>query len=85
MGDLNDGPYNKSVKYLAPKQKKPQYQSLGCLTLEEMAQKGQGTIAHRDAWDIFDQIMLSETLYCSATVFESRYTTNPFDTKQRTI
>jgi hypothetical protein len=27
-----------------------------------MAQKGQGTIAHRDAWDIFDQIMLSETL-----------------------
>jgi hypothetical protein len=27
---------------------------------EEMAQKGQGTIAHRDAWDIFDQIMLSK-------------------------
>jgi hypothetical protein len=27
-----------------------------------MAKKGMGTIAHRDAWDIFDQIIVSESL-----------------------
>jgi hypothetical protein len=54
-----------------------------------MAQKGQGTIAHRDAWDIFDQIMLSETLIRSdyqLPFLESRYIQQTlFDTKQRTI
>ena len=27
-----------------------------------MAKNGMGTIAYRDAWDIFDQILVSETL-----------------------
>jgi endonuclease/exonuclease/phosphatase family metal-dependent hydrolase len=64
MGDLNDGPYNKSVKVgLGAKAKKASVPEFGIFNpFEEMAQKGQGTIAHRDAWDIFDQIMLSETL-----------------------
>ncbi|OUD35616.1 endonuclease/exonuclease/phosphatase family protein [Flavobacterium sp. FPG59] len=64
MGDLNDGPYNKSVKIgLGAKAKKDSVPQFGIYNpFEEMAQKGLGTIAHRDAWDIFDQIMLSETL-----------------------
>jgi hypothetical protein len=29
---------------------------------EDMAKKGMGTIAHRDAWDVFDQIMITKSL-----------------------
>jgi hypothetical protein len=44
-----------------------------------MAQKGQGTIAHRDAWDIFDQIMLSNfNSFTSYRFWKPVYTTNPF-------
>jgi endonuclease/exonuclease/phosphatase family metal-dependent hydrolase len=64
MGDLNDGPYNTSVKIaLGAKAKKAEVPQFGIYNpFEEMAKKGMGTIAHRDAWDIFDQIMVSETL-----------------------
>ena len=64
MGDLNDGPYNNSVKKsLGAKAKKVEVPPFGIFNpFEEMAKKGMGTIAHRDAWDIFDQIMISETL-----------------------
>jgi len=64
MGDLNDGPYNNSVKKalgaMAKKAKVPQFGIYN--PFEEMAKNGMGTIAHRDAWDIFDQIMVSESL-----------------------
>ena len=64
MGDLNDGPYNKSVKIaLGAKAKKAEVKEFGIYNpFEEMAKNGMGTIAYRDAWDIFDQIMVSETL-----------------------
>ncbi|MEY4382506.1 MAG: hypothetical protein RI995_48 [Bacteroidota bacterium] len=64
MGDLNDGPYNKSVKIaLGAKAKKIETPQFGIYNpFEEMQKKGMGTIAHRDAWDIFDQIMVSESL-----------------------
>ena len=64
MGDLNDGAYNKSVKIaLGAKAKKSEVQQFGIYNpFEEMAKNGMGTIAYRDAWDIFDQIMVSETL-----------------------
>ena len=64
MGDLNDGPYNKSVKIaLGAKAKKSEVTQFGIYNpFEEMAKNGMGTIAYRDAWDIFDQIMVSETL-----------------------
>jgi hypothetical protein len=64
MGDLNDGPYNKSVKIaLGTKAKKAEVQQFGMYNpFEEMQKKGMGTIAHRDAWDIFDQIIVSESL-----------------------
>ena len=64
MGDMNDGPYNKSVKLgLGAKAKKSEVSQFGIFNpFEEMAKNGMGTIAYRDAWDIFDQIMVSQTL-----------------------
>ncbi|MFV5690669.1 endonuclease/exonuclease/phosphatase family protein [Flavobacterium sp. LT1R49] len=64
LGDLNDGPYNKSVKVaLGAKAKKTEVSPLGIYNpFEEMAKNGMGTLAHRDAWDIFDQIMVSQSL-----------------------
>ena len=63
MGDLNDGPTNKSIKaVLAANGKKTTVPPQGIFNpFEEMAHKGLGTIAHRDAWDIFDQIIITET------------------------
>jgi predicted extracellular nuclease len=71
LGDLNDGPYNKSVKVaLGAKAKKSEVTPLGIYNpFEEMAKNGLGSIAHRDAWDIFDQIMVSQTL------LQTNYTT----------
>jgi hypothetical protein len=64
MGDLNDSPINNSVKKaLGAKGKIQEVKPFGIYNpFEEMANKGLGTIAYRDAWDIFDQIMVSETL-----------------------
>jgi len=64
MGDMNDGAYNKSIKIgLGAKAKKTEVQQFGIYNpFEEMAKNGMGTIAYRDAWDIFDQILVSETL-----------------------
>ncbi|TDW50014.1 hypothetical protein EV144_102446 [Flavobacterium sp. 270] len=64
MGDLNDGPFNKSVKIaLGAKAKKAEVPEFGMYNpFEEMANKGMGTIAFRDSWDIFDQIIITESL-----------------------
>ncbi len=64
MGDLNDGPYNNSVKIaLGAKAQKAYVPPFGMYNpFDEMAKKGMGTIAHRDAWDIFDQIIVSKSL-----------------------
>ena len=64
MGDLNDGPFNRSVKVaLGAKAKKSEVPKFGVFNpFEEMANKGMGTIAFRDAWDIFDQIIITESL-----------------------
>lgn len=64
LGDLNDGPYNKSIKIaLGAKAAKKEVPLMGIYNpFEEMAKKGLGTIAFRDSWDIFDQIMVSQSL-----------------------
>ncbi|MEO6174637.1 MAG: endonuclease/exonuclease/phosphatase family protein [Flavobacterium circumlabens] len=63
MGDFNDGPYNKSFKVaLGAKAKKAEVPEFGIFNpFEEMFTKGMGTLAFRDSWDIFDQIILSES------------------------
>ena len=64
MGDLNDGPYNKSVKEaLGAKAKKADVPEFGVFNpFEEMFYKGMGTLAFRDSWDIFDQIIITKSL-----------------------
>jgi hypothetical protein len=62
MGDLNDGPYNKSVKkQIGAVAKKEQLKPGGVFNpMEDMSNKGIGSLAYRDAWDLFDQMMLTE-------------------------
>jgi hypothetical protein len=64
MGDLNDGTYNKSVKQgIGAKLKKSEVQEFGVYNpFEQMAKEGNASLFYRDAGDIFDQIMVSETL-----------------------
>ncbi|MCU0351945.1 MAG: endonuclease/exonuclease/phosphatase family protein [Flavobacterium sp.] len=64
MGDLNDGPTNKSVKKeLGAKGHKSDVKEFGIYNpMEEMSKKGIGTLAYRDSWDLFDQMMLTEPL-----------------------
>ncbi|WMW78028.1 endonuclease/exonuclease/phosphatase family protein [Flavobacterium sp. 20NA77.7] len=64
MGDLNDGPFNKSIKeVLGAKGDEKEVKPLGLYNpAEKMMNKGIGTLAHRDAWDFFDQIIISEPL-----------------------
>lgn len=63
MGDLNDGSYNKSVKKeIGAKRKKEELKQFDIYNpFEEMFYKGNATLFYRDAGDIFDQIMVSET------------------------
>lgn len=62
MGDLNDGPYNKSIKkVLGAKAKKADVMPQGMYNpMEEMSNNGIGTLAYRDAWDLFDQMIVTE-------------------------
>ncbi|WP_264531908.1 endonuclease/exonuclease/phosphatase family protein [Flavobacterium sp. N502540] len=64
MGDLNDGPFNKSVKtVLGAKTKKSEVEEFGLFNpFAGMLHKGLGTIAFRDSWDIFDQIIITKSL-----------------------
>ena len=64
MGDLNDGSYNKSVKVgIGAKLKKSEVQQFGVYNpFEQMAKDGNATLFYRDSGDIFDQIMVSETM-----------------------
>jgi hypothetical protein len=84
MGDLNDSPFNNSVKKaLGAKGKIQEVKPYGIYNpFEEMANKGLGTIAYRDSWDVFDQIMVSESLlqkdYKSFQYWKSGIYNKPF-------
>jgi hypothetical protein len=52
MGDLNDGPYNKSVKMALAKAIKTDVLRSGFIIPLRKWPKGLGTIAFRDSWDI---------------------------------
>ena len=64
MGDLNDGPYNNSVKQgIGAKLKKTDLKKGDIYNpFEQMQKNGEATLFYRDAGDIFDQIMVSEGL-----------------------
>ncbi|MCC4921851.1 endonuclease/exonuclease/phosphatase family protein [Flavobacterium chungbukense] len=63
MGDFNDGPLNNSIKIaLGTEGRKNEVLEFGVFNpFEEMANNGMGTIAFRDSWNIFDQIMMTKS------------------------
>jgi hypothetical protein len=64
MGDLNDDPIDESlIKHLKAKAK-PEECKTGDLydPMIAMYKKGMGTLAYKDAWNLFDQIVVSSTL-----------------------
>ena len=88
MGDLNDDPTNASVKKVLQTQraiKKVKDQEL-YNPMESMFKKGIGTLAYRDGWNLFDQIIISAPLldedyssfrYYKAGIFNKNYLSNP--------
>lgn len=74
MGDLNDGPYNKSMtNVLQAVDDKEKVGDTGIFNpMQKMAKQGLGTLAYRDGWDVFDQI------YMTASVVNGNYNTWTF-------
>ena len=87
MGDLNDDPTNSSLKdILKAKKDKEDVKLKGIYNpMEGFFKKGLGSNAYRDAWSLFDQILITkpllETDYSSfrfykAGIFNKQYLTN---------
>lgn len=87
MGDFNDDPTNSSFKKVLETKKSPKNLNLHQLfnPMEKMRKKGLGTLAYRDGWNLFDQIILSggfttksyETFqYYKAGIFNKKYLIN---------
>ncbi|NNM23262.1 MAG: endonuclease/exonuclease/phosphatase family protein, partial [Flavobacteriaceae bacterium] len=64
MGDLNDDPVNKSVKEGLKTRKRRKGLGIGQLynPMEELYKSGLGTLAWRDGWNLFDQMIVSSEL-----------------------
>jgi len=88
MGDLNDDPDNTSVKkILAAKSEKEDVKLKGLYNpMYNMSKKGIGSLAYRDSWNLFDQIIVSKGLlgkdytsytYYKAGVYNKNYLANP--------
>lgn len=77
MGDLNDDPVNKSVKKeIGTVANKEDIKPFGMYNpMEKMYKNGEGTLGYRDAWNLFDQIMLSEPLVRKEKYENKEFTT----------
>ncbi len=64
MGDFNDDPVDPSFKkILEVKGKKKQLDTMGLFgPMEELFRKGEGSLAYRDNWNLFDQIYMTSNL-----------------------
>lgn len=84
MGDLNDGPLNKSLKkVLNAKGDKKEVPPFGIYNpSEKMVKKGDSTLYYRDAGDIFDQLFVTEPLvredYSSLRYWKAGICRKPF-------
>ncbi len=78
MGDLNDDPVDESVKKHLRGVAKEENAKNGDLfnPWADYYKKGIGTLAYRDTWNLFDQIMVSESLlgkdYSSYKLYKSK-------------
>ncbi len=83
MGDLNDDPVSPSVRQILQCRNKAEQVKNEQLfnPMEEYFRNGIGTLAYRDAWSLFDQLILSGALvndqkgyrFYQAHVFNPRY------------
>ncbi len=90
MGDFNDDPTSPSIrKYLGVQAKAEDCDISGLYnTMEDFYHKGIGTLAYRDAWNLFDQIIISCPVinddtgyrYHSAHIFKEDYLLQKFGT-----
>lgn len=64
MGDLNDDPINESLKDILHTTRNSTYEAPKQLynPMEDMYRKGLGTLAWRDGWNLFDQMIISSEL-----------------------
>jgi hypothetical protein len=63
MGDFNDGPYNPTItKTLGAKADKDDVEAGGLFNPMDKLSKNAGSVAYKDSWDLFDQIILSQPL-----------------------
>jgi endonuclease/exonuclease/phosphatase family metal-dependent hydrolase len=88
MGDLNDDPTSPSVrKILKPKNNRDDLQMKQLYNpMENMFKEGLGTLAWRDGWNLFDQMIISAELtkkdytsyrFYKAGIYNPSYLTNP--------
>ncbi|MBT8302957.1 MAG: endonuclease/exonuclease/phosphatase family protein, partial [Bacteroidia bacterium] len=87
MGDLNDDPINASVKdVLKAKKDKEDVELKGIYNpMEELSKKGLGSNAYRDAWSLFDQVLMTQPFlekdyssyrFYKAGIYNKHYLTN---------
>jgi len=87
MGDLNDDPTNASVKDILQAERKAKKVGLKGIynPMEEFFKKGLGSNAYRDAWSLFDQILVTQPFlekdyssfrFYKAGIFNKAYLTN---------
>lgn len=88
MGDLNDDPTSPSVKDVLKAKKKQEKVKVKELynPMEEMYKKGLGTLAWRDGWNLFDQMIISSEFlkkeydsyrFYKAGIYNKSYLANP--------
>lgn len=83
MGDFNDDPTNKSFKKVlkTSNNRKTIAAQEMFNPMENLAKQGKGSLAYRDSWNLFDQILVSESLlgsrsglqFYQAGIFNSQY------------
>ncbi len=82
MGDLNDDPDSPSITEVLNAKGKRSLLQPGDLfnPWDELYQQGIGTLANRDSWGLFDQIILSQSWLNASQnglIFHNRYIFNP--------
>ena len=88
MGDLNDDPTNESIKsHLRAVSDVKEIRKSGLFNpYEDFFRRGQGSNAYRDAWSLFDQIIVSRGFtnkkssgfnYFKANIFNKRFLVQP--------
>ena len=63
MGDLNDNPTDSSIKNTLTSSEKENSKSIALFNpMESLYNIGDGSLAYRDQWSLFDQILISKNL-----------------------